>query len=343
MPPRTGPHTLSTVIATLAAGLWLAGAALGQTAPPANAYPELSGVAAANFDTALDFIARMGDKETAEKIREHAKAGEISGGPLDGGEGGETNPVTGHITIDDDKLMPLPGRNEPPLDPENPTHMAQIAGLATTLIHEYTHSQQSFGGHFFSEVDKTWGSGYSLDEQEAWGAALDASWGWINDLRGQLEEKQQRNVPREDQLELAHWIRVLASNHRSLLDDYGAENLSAWRWLEDGNWLGPAATDKLLADLIGEMEAIIIPPTLSDEVADALKDLSGEDTPTPKDAAADAAMPPGMAPRPELEHQRMQETQGMSSHGSSGHSSAGSPVQAKPPGLMLSIPGGPGQ
>ncbi len=228
------------------------------TGASTGSYPGFSGLQSQNLDTALQFMETMGNQAEADGIRALAEAGDISADELDSGTSGETDPVTGHITIDNDTITPFTRfRNQPPLDGDNPAHLSEIAGLAGTLIHEFTHSGQSYGEWASSNWAATAGYG-NASELEGWSAGLSALESWIQSFRDDLRDAQEGGADADEIARLARAVRDLAALYQSLRGDFEKLKFGTITWLaDDGTFLDFNATNQMLIGLIDDMETII--------------------------------------------------------------------------------------
>ncbi len=229
------------------------------TGASTGSYPGLSGLQSQNLDTALQFMETMGNQAEADAIRALAEAGDISADDLDSGTSGETDPVTGDITINNDTITPFTRfRNQPPLDGDNPAHLSEIAGLAGTLIHEFTHSGQSYGEWATSNWAATLGYG-NASELEGWSAGLSALESWIQSFRDDLRDAQEGGADADEIARLARAVRDLAALYQSLRGDFEKLKFGTITWLaDDGTFLDFNATNQMLIGLIDDMETIIV-------------------------------------------------------------------------------------
>jgi hypothetical protein len=171
---------------------------------------------------------------------------------------GETSSVNGHITINNDTITPFTRHaNQPPLDGDNSGHLTEIAGLAGTLIHEFTHSGQSYGEWMTSVWAETAGVG-NASELEGWSAGLSALESWIQSFRDDLQDAQESGAHPDEIARLARAVRDLAALYQNLLGDFEKLKYGTITWLaDDGTFLDFNATNQMLIGLIHDMETII--------------------------------------------------------------------------------------
>lgn len=307
------------------------------TGASTGAYPGLSALESQNLNTALEFMESMGNQAEADSIRALAKAGDISAEKLGSGESGETSAVTGHITINTTTITPFTRlTNQPPLDGDNSGHISEIARLASTLIHEFTHSGQSYGEWVTSKWAETAGSG-NASELEAWSAGLSALESWIQSFRNDLREAQERGAHPDEIARLARAVRDLAGLYQSLRIDFETLKYGTMHWrADDGTFLGFNATYRMLVGLIDDMETIIAGASgpasnLADDIADAIGELKGAA------AATAASTGQGIDIRPELNPMEAGEQQGLDE----GVQAQGVQPNVTAPGLTLTIEAGP--
>jgi len=245
--------------------------------PAASPYPKLSTAEANNLDAAVDFIEQMGDKKLATKIRNHAKKGKISSADLQTGEPGtlgSTSVVTGDIEIDIQVITPQPilaqrrqSLTAPKFDLKNPEHSYKISQLAGTLIHEYTHSQQSFGTLTFSNLALAVGDSDGVgSEFQAYVTELSASGSWFRKLQHKLKVMQKDGAPVAEQVEIAKWIKGIASHHVDTLSAFVTEHKYGTTEFyvtddpsDDKSWkpLSPKETRAYLNRLIDSLNKLI--------------------------------------------------------------------------------------
>lgn len=120
-------------------------------------YPKMSQQESDKFNKILKFLIEMGETNYARLLEQNAQNGKISFGEMDSSEGGETD-LSGNIKINEIMLQTAGTR---------PMTFSQMANLAATLIHEYSHTLQSY-------LEKTQAGPCPGDfcEVEAWGAGI---------------------------------------------------------------------------------------------------------------------------------------------------------------------------
>lgn len=262
----------------------------GTQAARPSSYPKLSGAAAKNFNLALNLMSRLGDKEMADNLQQHASDGKIDASKLGAAEGGEASQATGQITIANSVITPLKtSPNQKPLDPDKAVHVDFIVRLSATLVHEYTHTKQSVSSWVSSSWSNKTGGAHPA-EVEAWNAALASLNRWARKENENLEAAQKSGKDPKELARIARRVKGFINVYRSLLSDFIDNKYGRpVRWLtEDGTFLKGDERIRHLKRRSAELDAVINPPppppkpktatspSLADAVSQAISDLDAK-------------------------------------------------------------------
>jgi len=160
-----------------------------------STYPGMSQTEGDKFNDVLRLLFTLGESNYARLLEQHAKDGKITFGEMASDEGGDTS-ATGHITINQSALQTAGTR---------PMNLGQKLMLATTLIHEYSHTLQSYLEKWQADVCPG-----NFCEVEAWGAGIGFLARATNKMVDDLKTAQANNESAEAIQEKAIALKTAA-------------------------------------------------------------------------------------------------------------------------------------
>lgn len=189
----------------------------------------------------------LGDKPSADMIRDLATKGKISFGSTPGNCNASCEMSTGQVTINSNCAAALT---------KSPS-VGSMVDLTSSLVHEGTHAGQSWWTWGCSEQAynnlKWLGFGHRA-EAEAWGSTLGSMARWISFTKSQLDATSDPSR----RAELATQLKAVCETFTPTYNDWSSHDYGTMTWYDAaGNKLTPAQVQQHVRDLTAEANQVL--------------------------------------------------------------------------------------
>lgn len=213
-------------------------------------------------ESAAQTAENLGDKPSADMIRDLAKQGKVSFGSTPGNCNAACDMSTGQVTINSSCAAALT---------RSPS-VVQLVDLTSSLVHEGTHAGQSWWTWGCSEQGynnfKWLGFGHRA-EAEAWGATLGSMAKWISNTKSQLDATTDPAM----RARLATQLKAVCDTFTPTYNDWNSHDYGTLTWYDaSGTKLSPADVQQHIRDLTAEANQV-----LSEDGPEIEKGTSGAD------------------------------------------------------------------